>query len=200
MPGILGTPIFHAVHGTACYPQYRCVQEGAEGNDMGALGLSWENFLVQLIAFIIFVVLFWRYALGPITRMIDQRQARIREGLEAAERMKRELAEAQARNEEILNEARREAQRIVASARESAEQLIARARDEAQQQAAQLIAQAQEAIAAERQRAWDELRRDVADLAIAAASKIIRQQLDREHQLALIEETLAEVANGRVRR
>ncbi|MBO9405409.1 MAG: ATP synthase F0 subunit B, partial [Thermomicrobium sp.] len=87
--------------------------------------------------------------------------------------------------------------RIVASARESAEQLIARAREEAQQQAQQLIQQAQEAIEAERQRVWAELRREVADLAILAATRIIRQELDRDRHLALIEQALAELDGAR---
>jgi F-type H+-transporting ATPase subunit b len=164
---------------------------------MEQLGISGENLVVQLIAFLLFLAVFWRFALGPITRMIDQRQERIREGLEAAERMKRELADTQARNEEILAEARREAQRIVAGARESAEQLIARAREEAQQQAQQFIQQAQEAIEAERQRVWAELRREVADLAILAATRIIRQELDRDRHLALIEQALAELDGAR---
>jgi len=166
---------------------------------MGALGVTWANLLIQLIAFVLFVAIFWRFALGPITRMIDQRQERIREGIDAAERMKRELAETQARNEAIIAEARREAQKILSGARESADQLLARARDQAQSQAEQIIAQAREAIETERQRAWEELRRDVADLAITAATKIIRQELDRTRHLALIEETLAEVGNGRMR-
>lgn len=165
---------------------------------MGALGVTWTNLVIQLIAFIVFVAIFWKLALGPITRMIDQRQERIREGIEAAERMKRELAETQARNEEIIAEARREAQKILASARESADQFLARAREQAQVQAEQIIAQARDAIETERQRAWDELRRDVADLAITAATKIIRQELDRTRHLALIEETLAEVGDGRL--
>jgi F-type H+-transporting ATPase subunit b len=166
---------------------------------MGELGVTWANLLIQLIAFVLFVVIFWKLALGPITRMIDQRQERIREGIEAAERMKRELAATQARNEEIIAEARREAQRILASARESADQVLLRAREQAQTEAEQIVAQAREAIETERQRAWDELRRDVADLAITAATKIIRQELDRTRHLALIEETLAEVGNGRLR-
>jgi len=153
---------------------------------MEQLGISGENLVVQLIAFLLFLAVFWRFALGPITRMIDQRQERIREGLEAAERMKRELADTQARNEEIL-----------AGARESAEQLIARAREEAQQQAQQFIQQAQEAIEAERQRVWAELRREVADLAILAATRIIRQELDRDRHLALIEQALAELDGAR---
>ena len=87
---------------------------------MDALGISAANFVVQLIAFILFVIIFWKFALGPITGMLDARQATIRESLEEAERVRREMAAAEARNEEILLEARREAQQILANAREPA--------------------------------------------------------------------------------
>ena len=79
---------------------------------MGALGLDLWGFLVQLIAFALFVLLFWRFALGPITRVLDQRQERVRESLEAAERMKVELAATAQRNEAALAEARQQAQQM----------------------------------------------------------------------------------------
>lgn len=164
---------------------------------MEALGINLANLIVQLIAFAVFVWIFWKFALGPITNMLDQRQARIREGMEAAQRMERELAATRARNEEVLAEARREAQQILAAARDSGEQMIARARDQARAEAEQLIEHARAAIHAEQQQAWLQLQRDVADLAIAAATKIVRRELDREEQARLIEETLAEASNGR---
>ncbi len=164
---------------------------------MSALGINGWNLLIQLIAFILFVLIFWKYALGPIVRMLDTRQERIRESMEAAERMERELAATQARNEEVLAEARREAQQILSTARENAEQLLARAREQQQVQAEQMIENARQQIQAETQQAWLQLRRDVADLAIAAATKIVRHELNREEQRRLIEETLAEATNGR---
>jgi F-type H+-transporting ATPase subunit b len=164
---------------------------------MGALGIDGWNLIVQLIAFVVFVGVFWRFALGPITRMLDERQERIRESMEAAERMERELASTQARNEEILTEARREAQQILGTARENGEQLLARAREQSQQQAEQIVVQARASIQAERQQAWSELRRDVADLAISAATKIVRQELDRQKHAQLIQETLAEAEANR---
>jgi F-type H+-transporting ATPase subunit b len=164
---------------------------------MEALGIDGWNLIVQLIAFVVFVAVFWKFALGPITRMLDERQERIRESMEAAERMERELATTQARNEEILTEARREAQQILGTARENSEQIIARARQESQRQGEQLIEQARATIEAERIQVWTQLRQDVADLAIAVATKIVRQELDREKHAQLIQETLAEVDGGR---
>src|SRR5918999_6152297 len=98
---------------------------------MGDLGIKGWDLLIQLIAFIIFVLLLWRYALGPITRVLDQRAERVRDSMEAAQRMQAELQATAARNEEILGEARREAQSIVVNAREVSEATIVRAREEA---------------------------------------------------------------------
>jgi F-type H+-transporting ATPase subunit b len=159
---------------------------------MDALGINAANLIVQLVAFILFIALFWKFALGPITRMLDTRQDRIRESIEAAQRVERELAETQVRNEEVLAEARREAQTLIARAREVSEQNIARSRDQAQVQADEMIEKARQAIVAETVQARNELRQEIADLAIAAATKIVRVNIDREAQTRLIEEALVE--------
>src|SRR3954447_17497351 len=102
---------------------------------MGALGLDAWGLAVQLVAFIVFVYLFWRYALGPITNMLDERSARIAESMAAADKMRLELAATTARNEAILGEARRQAQQIIAQAREVGDATVARAQKEAGEQA-----------------------------------------------------------------
>jgi F-type H+-transporting ATPase subunit b len=168
---------------------------------MSALGINLGNLIVQLVAFLIFIAIFWKVALGPITRMIDSRRERIEESIEAAERMQRELAETQARNEEVLIEARREAQQIIATARENAEQLGAQVRAQREAEANELLERARIQSQQEIQQAWQALRRDVADISIAAATKIVRHELNRQEQTRLIEETLAEAGatggNGR---
>ncbi|MEZ4520366.1 MAG: F0F1 ATP synthase subunit B [Thermomicrobiales bacterium] len=163
---------------------------------MDALGISGANFVVQLVAFILFVWIFWKFALGPITGMLDSRQATIRESLEEAERVRRDMAAAEARNEEILLEARREAQQILANAREQSDQNVARSREQAQQQAEDIVAQAQQVIQAEVTQARLELRQEIADLAVEAASRIVRANLDREAQSRLVEETLSEAGRN----
>lgn len=156
------------------------------------LGINGWQLLVQLIAFIAFVFLLWRFALGPIVRVLDQRQDRIRESLEAAERMQAELKETQARNEEAMAQARREAQEVLSSARQNAEQIEARAREKAEASADEFLNRAQETLRQETAQARQTLRQEVADLAVMAAGKILHKEIDASDQRDLIERTLAE--------
>jgi F-type H+-transporting ATPase subunit b len=168
----------------------------ANEGGISALGLDLAGFLVQLAAFIIFIWLFWRFALGPITRVLDQRQARIKESLDAAERMRLELAATAQRNEEQLAEARRQAQQIVTQAREAGEATLARSREEAGKQADEYLARAESTLRQETQQARLQLRQEVADLSVMAASRIVRRELDPATQSQLIEETLAQAGVG----
>jgi F-type H+-transporting ATPase subunit b len=160
-----------------------------------SLGINGWNFLVQVIAFLIFVYLLWRFAVGPIVRVLDQRQSRISESLMAAERMQVELRESQAKNEEIMAQARREAQELLQTARQNAEQVEAKARERADAAADEFLGRAQEALRQETAQARQQLRQEVADLAVTAAGRIIRKEINPADQRQLIEATLAENAS-----
>ncbi len=164
---------------------------------MADLGISGWKLIVQLVAFLIFIVLMWRLALGPIVAMLDKRQEKIRESMEAAQRMQTEMQATAARNEEILAEARREAQAILTLSREQGEATLARAREEAGKQAEEYLTRAESTLRAETEQARLQLRQEIADLAVSAATKIVRKELDPAAQTRLIEETLAEASGGR---
>lgn len=163
---------------------------------MEALGIQWANLIFQIIAFIIFIWLLNKYAFGPVIRTLDARAERIRESMSTAEQIERDMAETQRRNQEILDEARREAQGIVTRSREAGEELLTRAREEATLQREHELERARQQIRAETEQAKDELRREVANLAITAASRIVRQELDPAKHVQLIEQTLAEAGAG----
>lgn len=161
---------------------------------MDQLGINGWQLVVQLIAFLVFIWLLWKFAVGPIVNVLDQRQERIGESMAAAERMQAELKATQSRNEEVLLEARREAQDILSTARQNGEQMITRARDEANTQAETYLTRAQESLRQETEQARQQLRQEVADLAVLAAGRIIRKELDPEAQSRLIEETLSDAS------
>jgi F-type H+-transporting ATPase subunit b len=163
---------------------------------MGSLGINGWNLIIQLLAFIIFVYLLWHYAFGPITNMLDQRTERVRESMEAAQRMQQDLQATAARNEEVLAEARRQAQEILTQSRQQGEVLVVRAQEAAAQQQDIFLAQARATLRAETEQARQQLRQEVADLAVSAASKIVRKELDPAAQSRLIQETLAEAVGG----
>ncbi len=158
---------------------------------MDQFGLNGWQFAVQLVAFLVFIFLLWKFAVGPIVKVLDERQDKIRESMASAERMQQELKDTHARNEEVLLEARREAQEVLATARQNGEQMIARAREEANVQADTYLTRAQETIRQEAEQERVKLINDFADIATLAAGRIIRRELDPKDQARLIEETLA---------
>ena len=164
---------------------------------MGELGVDVWKLVVQIVAFLLFVVLLWRLALGPIVAMLDARSDKIRESVAAAESMQQQLQATAARNEEVLAQARVEAQQVLTNAREAADGVLVRAREEAGRQSDEYLARAESTLRTETEQARQMLRQEIADLAVSAATKIVRKELDPATQTRLIEETLAEAGAGR---
>jgi F-type H+-transporting ATPase subunit b len=163
-----------------------------------ALGINGWQLAVQLVAFIVFIFLLWKFAVGPIVNVLDQRQQKIKESFEAAERVQAELKETQARNEDALQQARKDAQEIIATARTNSEQLLASAREEASVQGDAYLKKAQETLRQETEQARQLLRQEVADISVMAASRILRKELDAKAQAQLIEDTLTDAAREHV--
>ncbi len=163
---------------------------------MDALGIDLWKLVAQIAAFLVFLILFWKFASKPLLAMLDERQARVQEGLEAAQKMQDQLQATAAKNDEVLAEARRQAQDILVQAREQGDAAIARAREEAGRQSDEYMARAQAALRAETEQARQQLRNEVADLAVLAAGNIVRKELDPKAQAKLIEDTLSEATAG----
>lgn len=159
---------------------------------MAALGIQGLQLLTQLFSFLILIYLLWRFAYRPILNALDMRAERVRASMDQADRIERQLAETEKRNEEILAESRREAQQIRTQAREDAERTIAEAVGKAQDAGQRQLEQSLAQLRAEEQRAKNELRQQFADLVIRAASRVVRQELDPQKHLQLIDTTLRE--------
>jgi len=159
---------------------------------MAALGINLSALIIQILAFLILIVLLRRFAYQPLLNVLDQRAERVRTTMEQADRIERQLAETETRNQEILTEARREAQTIVANARDIGDKQIAQAREAARDEADKQLQLSLAQLRAETQSAREQLRRDYADLVIRAAGRVVRQELDPQKHLQLIDSTLRE--------
>jgi F-type H+-transporting ATPase subunit b len=163
---------------------------------MADLGIDAWKLGIQLISFLVFLFILWKKALGPIVAMIDSRAEKIRESMSAAQKMQADLKATATRNEEALAEGRREAQLIIANAREASESMLTKAREDAGKQAEEYLSRAQAALRAETEQARLQLRQELAGLAVTAAGKIVRKELDPGTQASLIDETLAEATTS----
>lgn len=155
---------------------------------LGSLGINLAAFLSQLISFGVVFFILWRWAFPAILRTLEKRQAVIREGVENAERARRDLQEANARSEQILLDARRQAQETIAQAAKAAEREANRIHEEAQERAHQIEQQQVARIRQEAAQAREELSRLVVNLSINAAGKVISKSVDTNDNRRLVEE------------
>lgn len=159
---------------------------------ISALGINLPGLLAQIIGFAILLAIMRVVAYKPILGMMDQRSQRIREGLEAAERMKDEATQADVAVQKRLEEARQEGQNIIGQSQQIASRIQEDARQAAQTESESLLARARNEIALERDEAIAQIRKEFADITIAAAEKVINQSLDKEAHERLIDEVLSE--------
>ena len=147
----------------------------------------------QIFNFLLLLYLLNRFLFKPVMGMLDERQRRIAKGLEDAEAAARDREQAVAAREAALAEARTEAQAMIARATKIAEdsrnEIVTAARSEAEK----VAARAREEIVAEKEKAMSELRAHVADLALAAAGKLVRSEMDGTTQRKLVEQFLEEL-------
>jgi F-type H+-transporting ATPase subunit b len=159
---------------------------------MEQLGINLGALIAFLITFVILLVLLSVFLYKPVTKMLDERAARIKESMEQAEHIKQESARAEETVKAQIETGRKEGQAIVAQASQIAERVKEEARAGAREEAEALIAKARTEIEREREEGFNQLRQEFVDLAILAAEKVINQSLDKKAHQRLIEETLEE--------
>lgn len=157
---------------------------------MEALGINLPGLIVQLINFTLLLVVLRFVLYKPVLRLLDERRRRIAESMQTADTMRERAAETERQVGEQLAQARQEGQALVAQSQQIAARIQEEARAAAQQQAEALLVRARSEIELERDNAIDQLRREFADLTIAAAERVINQALDRVQHRRLIDETL----------
>ena len=149
--------------------------------------------IFQILSFLIVLYFLNRWLAKPITRVMQERQARVRDALAAADKAREEAAAQQQRQIEEFNQARAEAQAVLASARAAADKMGEERLVQARAEADRLVEQARRAIAQEREQTKQELRSYVVDLTIEASRRVIGATLDVGAQHQLIVKTVDDV-------
>jgi F-type H+-transporting ATPase subunit b len=163
---------------------------------IGSLGFNLPALVAQLINFLILLVIFRVFLYKPLLNMLDQRKQRIEEGLQASDEAKKRLAETEQETAREMDKARQEGQALIAQAQQAANRLRDEETQRARSEAEQLIERARSEIALERDAAIADLRREFAGLAVTAAERVIRKEIDEGTHRRLIEEVLIEAPAG----
>jgi F-type H+-transporting ATPase subunit b len=147
----------------------------------------------ELIAFIVFVLFCMKKVWPPIISAIEERQKKIADGLEASERAEKDLELAQAKATEQLKDAKAQAAEIIEQAKKRGNQLVDEETQRGHSEREKIIAQGYAEIEAERNRAKEDLRKQVATLAIAGAQQILQREIDANAQNDIVEKLVAEL-------
>ena len=150
-------------------------------------------FIWTILTFLVLVALLARFAWRPLMEALDGRQAAIAKSLEDARRAQQELERLQRESLQMMASARAEAEAIVSRSRSDAEALREELKQKARAEAASIVKNAEKQIQMETARAVQQIRTEAVDLSVAIASKILRRQVSKEDNQALIEETLKQV-------
>ncbi len=147
--------------------------------------------IIAAANFLLFLAIIWTFAFKPVSGMLAERKARIEQGLKDAEQARHDRESAEAERVATLTEARREANDILGRAQKVAQETRDADIAATKQELERLRERAAADIEAEKQRAIAELRGEVADLALAAASRVVGETMSDDRQRRLVQEFLA---------
>lgn len=149
--------------------------------------------LGEIIAFVLFIAFCMKFIWPLLIGAIEERQAKIADGLNAAEMAKAELATAQTQVQDELNASKAQTAQLIEQANRRAAQMIEDARAQAIAEGERIRQQAREAIDQEINQAREALRSQVAALAVSGAEKILKAQVDQNAHAAMLNQLAAEL-------
>jgi F-type H+-transporting ATPase subunit b len=146
-----------------------------------------------LVSFAITFYVLKRFAFGPIQRIIDQRRDHIRRAIAEADNDRAEARRLLEEHRAVRARAREDADEILGEARRIADSMRERVREETELDRRRRLEETRRQIQTETERALEQIRAEVADLALVAAEKVTRKSLDQSDQRRLIDEALREL-------
>ena len=163
---------------------------------MEALGINLSGLITQLISFTVLFLILRKLLFGPIGTMLQTRSEKIKESLEAAEKVKNEADESAQRLEDEINAARQEGQKLIQDAREAAEKYRLQQAEKAEQDSQELVKKTEKEMAKLEEKTIQNVKKEFSSLVISAATKVVDKSIDEKDHKELIDKTLKEEINN----
>ena len=157
---------------------------------LNSLGIDWKLLIAQIVNFLILLLVLYKFAYGPVLKMLNERTKKIEKGIQDAEASGKKLEEIAAREKGVLDEARHQAQEMVKRAEDAAvlqaEEIVL----DAKEQTEKMVEAARVQIEQEKNKILAEAKTEIAGLVMMATEKIIGEKLDGEKDKELIREAI----------
>lgn len=159
----------------------------------GGIKLLPSTIAFQALNFIVLLIILNKLVFKPVLKMLAEREEKIRQGVENAEKAKFMVQESNEVRADILKNAKSESLQIIDSAKKSAENLKMDILGKANEEAEKIISAGNTVIEAEKTRAGKEIQSKVAEMVVAAAEKILKEKIDDKKDFEMVEATLKEM-------
>ena len=166
------------------------------GSQGGLLDVSPGLSVWTIVTFVVLLLILKKFAWKPILNSLNERENFIKDSLSKAEQAQKDAEKLFDENKANLAKAEEEAQKIVVQGREYAEKLKSQILEESRQEARKMIDDAAAEIERKNTEAFGRLKDQVADIAVKAAEKILRENLDKEKQTQLINKYLEDLSKN----
>jgi len=165
-------------------------------NGGGILSFNTGFAIWVLISMLVFLFVMGKYAVPPIMKALDEREARIKDSLESAEQALAKAEQISKDNQKALKDAEIQAQKIRKEALEEAELLRSDKIEKAREEAGKIVEDAKRTVEQAKKQALLELRNEVAELAVRAASIIIDSELDQAKNKKLVDNFIGDISKN----
>jgi F-type H+-transporting ATPase subunit b len=163
----------------------------------GIMDLNPGLTLWTAITFLVLIFVLWKFAFGPISKMLVERETTIRDSIDSARKEREEAEKLLAQQKDALLKAQREAAELAKRNQMEMEAFRTQLTAQAKKEADDLVTSARKTIQEEKKLAVSQLRAEVADLAVAAAARIVKSSLDEKTQRQLVDEYIKDLPAGR---
>ncbi|MCL5031546.1 MAG: F0F1 ATP synthase subunit B [Bacteroidetes bacterium] len=148
------------------------------------------------VTFIVLLIVLKKFAWKPILTALDQRETAIRESLEKAERAKEEAQKILDQNQASLAKVEEESKQIINQSRIYADKLKDQIIQDGRDQTRKMLDEASAEIDRKKDASFNELKNQIAEIAVNAAEKILRENLDKELQKKIINKYIGEITKN----
>lgn len=166
-------------------------EETAEkASGLGALGVSFGAFIVQLITFVLVFLILKRFVFNRVSKILEERRKVIEDGVRLGRKLEKEQENLDKKVAEVTREARHEADKIIANANKESREILRDAEKAAQRKTETMIADVEARLEEDKKQAMKKLEKDIVGLVSEATETIVHEKVDPKKDSELIDKAI----------
>lgn len=152
--------------------------------------IDWKLLIAQLINFAIVLFILWKFAIKPLSKVMNKRTKEIEKSLADAKKIEENMTKSQTERENLIKQTKREAQKIIQKSQEEGQKQGAEIVSQAKAEAQNIVTKTKEQIDLEKQKMLKEVKSEVANLVVKTTEKVLAKTVTKEMDEKLIQESL----------